>query len=569
MKLSVRHQVFLLAAIVLGVYYTALSAGINSVDDSHIIVAYGMGDGKGLAEIFRLAGNYYYRPLVELSYYLDNYLWGMHSRFMHLENILFHLLNTVLVFLIARQLAGAWAVKSPWLPLASALFFAVHPINTESVTWIAGRTDPLSAIFIFPAIWCLLQCLIEDRLLYLWPALFLFVMGVLTKEIALCFLPVAVLFAICWPGAVLVKPTVLRVLIGIAVGAFLLVLAFVTFSRSFSVTALLNSNTGGVLAALQTALTALGFYLKKLIFPLPLNFAIDAVSPLYFIPGIAVVLSLPFWLKRRSIPAVLAAVCCIFLLPALIVSVKQVAWTPFAERYLYLPSAFFCMGIVSTGSILLEKVQRQQWLPPLVMCIAFFAALITVQRNFVWHDNLTLYRDTVRKSPDFGSVHLELGVALLQNGQLRDGRAEIEKADRLNKRPSLRNRIKASLMAVRIQEGDGQGARDYFYRIFQSKEEADPEFLRLLNKADAGLASRTADVSFRNGIYNDMIDTYDVLYRKTADPFNLYQCGVLSFQLGDNARSLTYMRKAVREAPADTHYTAAAIKWLRKLEVEQ
>jgi protein O-mannosyl-transferase len=568
MKLGTRHQVLLLAVIVLGVYYTALSAGINSVDDSHIIAAYGIGAGKGLSEIFRPAGSYYYRPLVELSYYLDNLLWAMHPRFMHLENILFHLLNTLLVFLIARQLAGAWGVKWSWFPLASALLFALHPINTESVTWIAGRTDPLAAIFILSAIWCLLRCLIEDRLLYLWSALFLFVLGVLTKEIALCFLPVALLLAICWPGAVRGRPIVLRVLIGIAVGTFLLVLAFVSFSQSFFVTAFLSDNTGGVSAALQTALTALGFYLKKLILPLPLNFAIDAVSPLYLIPGIAFLLLLPFWLKRRTMPALLAAVCVVFLLPALLISTRHVAWTPYAERYLYLPSAFFCMGLVGGSSFLLERIQRLQWLPPLFLCVIFGAMFMTVQRNFVWHDNLTFYRDTLRKSPDFGAVHLELGVALLQGGQLREGRTELETAERLNKRPSLRHRIKVNLMTVRLQQGDSLGAREYFYRIFRNKEEADPEFLRLLNKADEGLAIRSTDVS-RKGIFNDMIDTYDVLYRKTADPFNLYQCGVLSFQRGDNARALIYMRKAVQEAPADTHYTAAAIKWLRKLEVEQ
>jgi hypothetical protein len=66
-----------------------------------------------------------------------------------------------------------------------------------------------------------------------------------------------------------------------------------------------------------------------------------------------------------------------------------------------------------------------------------------------------------------------------------------------------------------------------------------------------------------------MIDTYDVLYRKTHDPFNLYQCGMLASRCGDNTKSLAYMRKAVREAPEDTHYTAAAKKWLLKLEAKQ
>ncbi len=569
MKLGVRYQVFLLAAIVLVVYYTALSAGVNSVDDSHIIAAYGMGAGKALNELFRPAGSYYYRPLVELSYYLDDLLWGMNARSMHLENVLLHALNTILVFFVARQLAGAWSVKTPWFPLASALLFAVHPINTEPVTWIAGRTDPLAGVFIFAAIWCLLQSFIKNRLLYLWPSLLLFAMGALTKEIALCFLPAAVLFTIFWPGEVQLRPTVLRVLAGIFFCGILLVLAFVVFNRSFSIAALLNSNTGGVSTAIQSVFTALGFYLKKLILPLPLNFAINVVSPHYFFPGIAVMLSLPLWLKRQWLPAVLAAVCGIFLFPAFLISVTQVAWTPFAERYLYLPSAFFCMGLVGGGSLLLEKIHRQKWLHSIAFCIAFFAALITVHRNFIWHDNLALYRDTVGKSPDFGAVHLELGVALLQKGRLNEGRGEFEKADMLNKRPSLRNRIKANLMAVRLQEGDYQGAREYFYRIFQHKEEADLDFLHILNKADEGLASRAVDITARNDIYRDMIDTYDVLYRKTHDPFNLYQCGMLASRRGDNGKSLAYMRKAVREAPEDTHYTAAAKKWLLKLEAEK
>ncbi|MEI8356079.1 MAG: glycosyltransferase family 39 protein, partial [Deltaproteobacteria bacterium] len=320
MKLRVRHQIFFLAAIVLVIYYPALSAGVNSVDDSRIVAAYGMGAGKGLAEIFLSSGNYYYRPLVALSYYLDNLLWCMHPRFMHLENILYHLLNTLLLFFIARQLAGAWGVKSPWFPLASALLFAVHPINTESVTWIAGRTDPLAAIFIFSAIWCLLQCLIKGRLQYLYPVLLLFILGVLTKEIAFCFLPVALLLAISWPGEVRIRPTLLRLLAGLSVSVLLLVLVFITFSRTFSVTAFLSSSRGGVLLSVQNALMALGFYLKKLIFPLPLNFAIDAVSSFYILPGVLFVLLWPFCLKMRTLLPLLAVVCGVFLFPSLLVS---------------------------------------------------------------------------------------------------------------------------------------------------------------------------------------------------------------------------------------------------------
>lgn len=567
MRLGTKSQVLILVAVVLSVYYSAIFATVNSVDDSHIIATYGMGAGKGLNEIFRPAGHYYFRPLVELSYYLDNLLWGMHAQSMHLENILLHVLNSVLLFFVARQIAEAWSVKIPLFPLASALLFALHPVNTEAITWIAGRTDPMACSFVISAIWCLQQCLLTDRLLYLWPSLLLLFLGVLTKETGICFLPVAALMTIVWPCNPRLRPIVLRVLTFIFLCVVVLVLVFCIFDRSLSVTALINSKPGGLIPAVQAILTALGFYMKKLVLPLPLNFAIDTISQYYLLPGVVIVLILPFWMKKRSISSVLTAVCIVFLLPALLLSILQVAWTPYAERYLYIPSAFFCMVLVIGLFSLLEKLHRQQWMLTVVLCIASCGAFLTAQRNFVWHDNISLYRDTVSKSDDFGAVHLELGLAFLQKGRIKEGRAEIEKADKLNKRPSLKNRIKANLMAVRLYDGDIQGAREYFYSIFKHKDEADLDFLHILNKADDGLANKTKDIAARDKIYRDMMNTHDVIYRKTHDPFNLYQNGILASRCRDNAMALAYMRKAVQEAPEGTHYTRAAKKWLHNLEV--
>ncbi|MBJ6799259.1 glycosyltransferase family protein [Geomonas propionica] len=566
MKLQTRYQILILAAIVLCVYYPALSAGTCSVDDPRIIAAYDAGAGKTLIGLFRPNGTYYYRPLVELSYYLDNLLWSMHPRFMHLENVLFHALNTMLLFLIGRQLAAAWSIKAPWFPLAGALLFAVHPINTEPVTWIAGRTDPLAAVFVFAALWCLLQCLSRDRLLFLCPALLLFVMGVLTKEIAVCFLPAALLLTACWPSPVRSRRTVLLVLAGVAACSVLLLLILAALSPTLSVSNLLSNQVGGPLAALQTVLSALGFYLKKLVLPLPLNFAIDAVSALYLVPAILLLLLLPFWLKKRSMAAVLVAAGVVFLLPALVVSLGHVAWTPFAERYLYLPSAFLCLGVASQASVMLERANWQQFLLPAAVAIAVVAGSLTMQRTFVWQNNLALFGDTVRKSPGFAAAHLELGVALLLKGELQQGRSEIETAERLNDRPSIRSLIKQNLMAVRLQGGDGQGAREYFFRNFASKEQAGPEFLQMLTKADEGLARQAANAAVRDGMYRDIIATYRLLYLKTRDPFNLYQSGKMAQTLGDRDAAMSYFRQAVREAPADTHYRAAAVKMLQRLE---
>ncbi len=84
----------------------------------------------------------YYRPVVTLSYLLDYQLWGLEPAGFHLTNVLVHAANSVLVALLLLRLGC-----SRGLGLAVALLFAVHPIHTENVAWIAGRTDLIAFLF--------------------------------------------------------------------------------------------------------------------------------------------------------------------------------------------------------------------------------------------------------------------------------------------------------------------------------------------------------------------------------------------------------------------------------------
>ncbi|MBM4048506.1 MAG: hypothetical protein FJ279_25665, partial [Planctomycetes bacterium] len=84
----------------------------------------------------------YYRPLVALSYALEYAVAGLKPSVFHATNIVLHGLNGILVFLLCRAVFTSSA-----LALAAGLLFAVHPIHTESVAWVAGRTDVLATLF--------------------------------------------------------------------------------------------------------------------------------------------------------------------------------------------------------------------------------------------------------------------------------------------------------------------------------------------------------------------------------------------------------------------------------------
>ena len=84
-----------------------------------------------------------YRPLRTLTFSLDYSLWGLNPKGYHLTNLLIHTLNVILIYFLILLLPGS----NRGLSFLCALFFAAHPIHTESITWIKNRSDLLSLFF--------------------------------------------------------------------------------------------------------------------------------------------------------------------------------------------------------------------------------------------------------------------------------------------------------------------------------------------------------------------------------------------------------------------------------------
>ena len=88
-----------------------------------------------------------YAPLTILSLLIDHTLWGMNSGGYHATNVLLHIVNGLLVFVLVRQLTGKQFVA--WV---TAALFLVHPVQIETVAWISSRKGLLSASFMLAAL---------------------------------------------------------------------------------------------------------------------------------------------------------------------------------------------------------------------------------------------------------------------------------------------------------------------------------------------------------------------------------------------------------------------------------
>lgn len=570
-RLSQRYQLLLIIFVVLGLFYPAIFAGANSVDD--IKMLHSLVEAKfDMVDYFRPPGGFYYRPLLMLTFLFDQFMWGGAESFMHLENIILHGANAVLVYFLVLKFVHNFGGEDKFSPLLASLLFAVHPITTESVNWISGRTDLLATFFLLLSVLVLFSASQRRSLLLVLLSVVLFVCAIMSKEVMVFFLPMACL--LLWKTAES-RAQALRMMTVFAAPFLFLALVFIV-ARVLTVPAsadgvddLLAKWHYGFYDTLRVTFKVFGFYVKKMFIPVPLNFTIRQVSNFYALFGLGVAM-LSVWLFLRHSKAFLPFLIAFFMTaPAILVALTSVAWTPIAERYIYLSVAFVAIGLapllLSFGQSLNRKVAIL-----LLALLLTSAATVTAQRNLLWQDNRLLYADTLEKNPDFSAAHNELGIALIANGQYQEAETVLIQAinDGFGSKNPL---LYINLARIYLERKDYILARKTLINSFATPAEANLEVLKMLAKVSEVSLLNGGLLGFddQNGLLLDMVDRYRQIYEKSKDPFHLYRAGQLLLGLKQNQEAAVVFAEVAKRAPADAFYSPAAKKLTQRLQAQQ
>jgi len=138
-----------------------------------------------------------YHPFCMLSLAINYYFAQLNPMTYYLTNILIHIANVVLVFLLFFQLCTRLKIEQGgrlFIAGFGALWFGIHPMHVESVAWIAERKDVLYAFFYISGLLCYLRFIFEEKnkTMWYWATYVLFVASCLSKPMAVMF-PVALL----------------------------------------------------------------------------------------------------------------------------------------------------------------------------------------------------------------------------------------------------------------------------------------------------------------------------------------------------------------------------------------
>ena len=437
--------ILILALLALVSFYPALFADFIW-DDVIFTAAPRIHALSGLWEIWFSPGGLknegHYWPIVYTSFWLEHKLWGMAPFGYHLVNILLHLANVLLLWLLLHRLAvpGAWAV---------AAVFAVHPLHVESVAWVIERKDLLSGLFYLGAL--LLWLRFADtrrRGYYLW-SLGLFVAALLSKSIVVT-LPLAILIVQWYRHGRIERGDVLCLAPFFAVAAGI-TLADLLFYQSRVVLSLGYSPPERLLIAAR----ALCFYFGKLLWPADLIiiyplWEIRVQELLGWVYVAAVVLAAALLLLgRRHVgrgPLAGGLFFAVTLAPTLgFIDYGYMQFSLVADRFQYLAGIGVIAVVVGAAAHWAGGLSGgfRTGAQGLFVAVLLLLGALTWRQASLYRDGVTFFSHVVTHNPEARYVYANLASSLLHAGRLEEavsaGLTALEKIPDMPKAYSARS----------------------------------------------------------------------------------------------------------------------------------
>jgi tetratricopeptide (TPR) repeat protein len=432
----------ILTAATLAVFWQVRSFEFTTCDDdkyvtenNHILTGLTL---DNIAWAFKQSHSFMWHPITSISHMLDCQIFGLKAGGHHIVNLLFHIANTLLLFTVLRRMTGAF-----WQGAFVAAFFALHPLNVESVAWISERKNVLSAFFWMLTMAVYIRYAKQPRFANYLLVIFVFSLALMAKPVTVT-LPFALLLLDYWPLNRLQiknKQQIFR-LVGEKIPLFLLsaVLCVITIAAQGGSDALQLNKLLPFSVRFENALVSYVSYIGKMIYP-------SHLSVFYPHPGP----SLPLWEPIVSFVLLAAVSVAVLYLgrrkPYLIVGwfwylgtlvpvigLMQAGSQAMADRYAYIPLiGLFIIIAWGASDIFAGWKYRKIVLSLSAIVIISALSICTWIQTSYWRNSVSLLERNLKViSRNIPKTHYHLAQALAQKGRISEAVEHLEEAIRLD-----------------------------------------------------------------------------------------------------------------------------------------
>ena len=472
-----------------------------------------------------------YRPLMALSFAINYQLFGLNPVGYHLTNIILHVLNGLFLYFVILRLRD-----DQWLATAAALLFALHPVQTEAVSYISARGDVLSLFWGLLALWFFLKqwdrpdrrwgwCLSVSFLAYL--------AALLSKEMVatlpgIFILTDAIFLARRNPREVFRRWSWY-------LPFFLLFVAYYAWRTSLLGRFGQMEWHAGPAKMVMTMTMVLAKYVRLLLLPVGLSFDHEVVpiafsmDKQFLIAGAMLIVMFALLVRFRRSDFLFFGSGWFFLslLPVMNI-IPIVAWM--AERFLYVPSIGFCLAIASMLPLPRGDVSWARRKGGF-LGVVFLGALLfsygtrTVVRNRDWQTSGALWHATVKTSPRSARAHYVLGITYADAGKYEQALETFLRAEQLDPtNSSIMNDIGVTLVNL----GRRGEACEAFKKAVDLEANNTEAFANLTTcyflKRDYRAALAVGEQALALNLESDRLDyMLGVLYAQTDQPAKAIQ----------------------------------------------
>ncbi len=565
-------------------YVPALNHQFTNWDDDRQVTA--NPDIRDLSPqgIVRMFSSFYvslYQPLTSLSWAIEYRLFGLNPRVYHTVNVLLHLANILLVYVLVRSLS-----QNVGISVVTAALFAVHPLQVEVAAWVSSRSILLSSLFYLGAMIAYIAYAKSGKLRYFALGLVLFVPALLAKTTAAT-LPLVLLVIDLYLERKVSRRTICEkipfFLLSVVFGCItMLARSGVSHVQDF---ALKYSLVQRICIVCYSCL----WYVGKLVFPAGLSVfypfpgKTNGWLPVafYLAPVLLIGLAVGIWYAGRY--RRLLAFAALFMLTSLVlvVQIVPVSELMVCDRYAYLP----CLGLFFLVGALGHRLgsRNPSWMRAMLVAAALVLIAfggLTCRRIGVWRDSMTLWNDFLSKRQDIWVAYLNRGLAEYEAGDRKAAIADFGATLRLNPKAdkALNNRAAAYAAlgdrpaalrdfdeAIRLNPADGSYLvnRGILKRDMGDFAGAVGDFDTVieLNPRNVRALCERADAYRMQGNWAKASADYeDVLRLNPGHAYAALLLGAVLVETGDNERAVTMLNKALAlgyKDPAPAYFLLA------------
>jgi len=547
---SILIDLLVVLILTIGTYIASGLAPFLSLDDFGILDSLQSSEHNYLGMFFSGGGDYF-RPLTFVSFLFDLNLFGYSAPVFHLVNLAIHTANILLVYYLAHLLVKTEQTNNNRAPLIASLLFALHPVNSEAVMWVAARTDLICCFFFLLA----LIVAVEQRQNIFRSVLAIFILALLSllaKESSVGLTGILLVWWLSCYQKVSDRRTLwLALTVGLATVFYLFMRSGMQIKTDAGVSKVLASGAAKPLGQLiYDSAAAFGFYISKAVFPFPLNFAIVTINkPLsvaIFICSLVSMLVLFIRLRRMRLPLLIFTIC---LVPPVLALHGKLPWTPYAERYLYLSMTGFALLV----GFAVSKLSHKAYL--VIFAATVLLSVPTIQRVILWGNPMKFWSDVMLKSPEFARSYVGVANELLLEKKYTEAELLYYRSLKMGLNQDY---VWNNLAMARLGNGDLDGYELAMLQSAKLTDNATKKYISLIQTVSA----RTHD----EGGQRRIIGYY--LKAQERDPRfgdGFYNAAKVYLHLGEPQNALIYFKKFL-VSPGDSMYQPFAKKMIHKIE---